>query len=100
MDPEAEAILNRIRHTEISALTQPDIEFLYSRRSYLGPRDSEKYREIFGQLEKQRKIKPTKVEEVEEVDPNAFPPEEIIDETAEETEEKPADEDGEDEAEG
>lgn len=57
MNPEAQAKLNQLSDKPVGELTQTDKEFLFARRSYIGPRGQRRFGEIFAEMEKAAGIK-------------------------------------------
>jgi hypothetical protein len=52
MNPEAQAVLNRILNKALHELTPTDKQFLYARRSYLGERSKKKFATVLKEMEK------------------------------------------------
>lgn len=69
LDPDVEKELYRIRHKDMSELTEYDKGFLRARATYLGRKDRKKYKDIL-----QQENKPIEKPQ-EDVNPNPFPPE-------------------------
>jgi hypothetical protein len=59
LDPQSQAILDGITVKEVSALTQDDINFLRSRRSYLTSEEHNRYAEVLEVEKPQEPAAPT-----------------------------------------
>ncbi len=57
MNPEAQALLNRISEKSVAELTDSDKWFLYGRREYLGGRAQKKFAEVLKEMQKRSEAK-------------------------------------------